>query len=158
VASDIQDHALHLVEKNCAHNNILNVAIFKSDLFTSLPQSFKFDLIVGNPPYIEPEEWTDLEHSVKDWEDKKALVAPNNGLQVLADIIKQAPNYLRVNKELETEGIPQLVLEIGFKQGFRIKELLEKSGYCNINIEKDLEGKDRVACAQVVPCGLINNK
>jgi release factor glutamine methyltransferase len=158
VASDIQDHALHLAEKNCAHNNILNVAFFKSDLFTSLPQSFKFDLIVGNPPYIEPEEWQGLDHSVKDWEDKKALVAPDSGLQVIANIIKQAPNYLRVNEELETEGIPQLILEIGFRQGLRTKKLLEQNGYCNISIEKDLEGKDRIACARVVPCGLINNK
>lgn len=156
VACDIQDHALHLAEKNCAHNNIFNVAVFKSDLFESLPQSFKFDLIVGNPPYIEPEEWQDLDPSVKDWEDKKALVAPDHGLQIIADIIKQAPNYLRVNKELETEGVPQLVLEIGFRQGLRVKKLLEQSGYCNISIEKDLEGKDRVACARVVPCGLIS--
>lgn len=156
VASDIQDHALRLAEKNCEHNGIFNVAVYKSDLFASLPSSFKFDLIVGNPPYIEPEEWQDLEHSVKDWEDKKALVAPEHGLQIIANIIQQAPNYVRVNKELETANIPQLMLEIGFRQGFRVKELLEQSGYCTINIEKDLEGKDRVACARVVPCGLIS--
>jgi methylase of polypeptide subunit release factors len=48
------------------------------------------------------------------------------------------------------------MLEIGFRQGGQVKELLTTSGYCNISIEKDLEGKDRIACARVVPCGLIN--
>jgi release factor glutamine methyltransferase len=158
VASDIQDHALGLAERNRTHNSIFNIAIFKSDLFASIPQAFKFDIIVGNPPYIAAEEWPDLDPSVKNWEDKQALVATDHGLKIIADIIHQAPAFLRSNEELETEKVPQLVIEIGFRQGGRVAALLEKEGYCNIVIEKDLEGKDRIACARVVPCGYINKQ
>ena len=156
VASDIQQHALDLAKRNCDHNDILNAAILKSDLFSAIPQLFKFDIIVGNPPYIAPEEWQDLDQSVTDWEDKIALVASDHGLEIIEKIIQQAPSFLRINEELETEGIPQLMLEIGFRQGGRVAALLKDAGYCNISIEKDLEGKDRVACARVIPCGYIN--
>jgi Methylase of polypeptide chain release factors len=95
---------------------------------------------------------------VNDWEDKRALVATEHGLKIIAAIIKKAPSYLKPNEELKTEEIPQLVLEIGFRQAGLVTELLKHAGYCNIKIEKDLEGKDRVACAQVVPCGYINKQ
>ena len=64
-----------MAEKNRIHNKTSNVTIIKSDLFESIPKDLKFDLIVGNPPYIAPEEWQELEPSVKNWEDKQALVA-----------------------------------------------------------------------------------
>lgn len=158
IASDIEDHALRLAEKNCRHNRTSNVTVVKSDLFESIPKDLKFDMIVGNPPYIAPEEWPDLEPSVKNWEDKRALVAWNHGLQVIANIIQQAPAFLKPNDELENSGISQVVLEIGFRQAGRVKELFDQAGYCHIEIEKDLEGKDRIACARVVPCGYIKKQ
>lgn len=157
-ASDIEDHALRLAEKNCIRNKTTNVNIIKSDLFESIPKNLKFDLIVGNPPYIAPDEWIELDASVKNWEDKRALVASEHGLKIIAEIIHKAPQFLRPHDDMSDEGIPQLVLEIGFRQAGRVKELLEDAGYCSIEIEKDLEGKDRVACARVVPCGYITNR
>ena len=157
-ASDIEEHALRMAEKNRIHNKTSNVTIIKSDLFESIPKDLKFDLIVGNPPYIAPEEWQELEPSVKNWEDKRALVAPDHGLKIIATIIDHAPAFLKPNDELANVGIPQLVLEIGFRQAGRVKELFDHAGYCHIEIEKDLEGKDRIACARVVPCGYINKR
>jgi len=157
-ASDIEDHALRMAEKNCIHNKTSNVTIIKSDLFESIPKDLAFDLIVGNPPYIAPEEWQELDPSVKNWEDKRALVASDHGLNIIAAIIHHAPAFLKPNDELENSGIPQLVLEIGFRQAGQVKELFGQAGYCHIEIEKDLEGKDRLACARVVPCGYINKK
>lgn len=157
-ASDIEDHAIALTEKNCIHNTIHNVMLLKSDLFESIPQDLKFDLIVGNPPYIATQEWQALEPSVKNWEDKHALVASDDGLKIIADIIKSAPRFLKTNSALENKNIPQLILEIGFRQAGRVRALLKQTGYCDITIEKDLEGKDRVASARVVPCGLITNR
>jgi len=157
VAVDIQDHALQLTSENCIYNNIRNVTIIKSDLFESVPKGYIFDCIVSNPPYIALDEWSELDQSVKNWEDKKALVAPNQGMDIIASIIQQAPQFLRQSFELENADIPQLMLEIGFRQGGKVKALLEQAGYCRIHIEKDLQGKDRVACARVVPCGYLNN-
>ena len=157
-AIDIEDHALRLTEKNAQHNKTSNLTIIKSDLFGSIPKDLKFDLIVGNPPYIAPEEWSELEPSVKDWEDKRALVADDHGLKIIADIIDHTPSYLKPNDELENESIPQIILEIGFRQAGRVKELFNNAGYCHIEIEQDLEKKDRIACARVVQCGYINKR
>jgi release factor glutamine methyltransferase len=156
VAVDIQDHALQLTSVNCIHNSIRNVTIIKSDLFESVPKDYTFDLIVSNPPYIALDEWKELDQSVKNWEDKKALVAPNQGMDIIASIIQQAPQFLRQRSELEIADIPQLILEIGYRQGGKVKTLLEQAGYCHIRIDKDLQGKDRVACARVMPCGYLN--
>ena len=76
-------------------------------------------------------------------------------LKLLPHIIDHAPAFLKPNDELANVGIPQLVLEIGFRQSGQVKELFDHAGYCHIEIEKDLEGKDRIACARVVPCGYI---
>ena len=157
IAVDIQNHALSLASRNCRHNNICNVTIQKSDLFVSLPQTLKFDLIISNPPYIDPAEWPSLDRSVKEWEGKKALIAPEHGLHIIKRIIQQAPQYMRLNEELAEKKMPQLMLEIGYKQGNQVLILLEKHGYCNITIEKDLEGKDRVACARIFPCCYMRN-
>jgi release factor glutamine methyltransferase len=156
VAVDIQDHALQLTLQNCIHNNTRNVTIIKSDLFESVPKEYQFDLIVGNPPYIASEEWTELETSVKNWEDKKALVASNHGIDIISSIIQQAPQFLRQRSDVEMDCVPQLVLEIGYRQGGKVKALFEQTGYCNIHIAQDMQGKDRVAYARVLPCGLLN--
>ena len=63
--------------------------IIQSDLFTALAHTkLTFDLIVSNPPYISSSEWDTLYPSVKKWEDHKALVAQNNGLEIIEKIIE----------------------------------------------------------------------
>lgn len=147
-AVDISDQALQLIKENIKHNQTPNVFILKSDLFAQLPK-IQFDLIVSNPPYIAPEEWHTLAPSVTQWEDKRALLADNQGLAIIAHIIDQAKMWLNSNKLMQQHNIPQLVIEIGYRQGNAIKKLCIDAGYINVTIEKDLEGKDRVLYARV---------
>ena len=120
-ATDIADQAIACSQENIVHNKTSNVKLIKSDLFKSIPPQLKFDLIVGNPPYIAADEWTTLEPSVTLWEDKRALVAPDGGLGIIAQIINQAPSLLKPNSDLEEHNIPQLVLEIDFTRGTELK-------------------------------------
>lgn len=148
-ATDITRAALELTQKNAQHNTITNVTVIRSDLFTDIPQTLKFDLIVSNPPYIDLRQWPLLNKSVTKWEDKHALLAGRDGLEVIKKIIAHAKPWLSKNPEFKTLGIPQLVIEIGYQQGNAVHELLEQAGFNNIRIENDLEGKDRVACAEL---------
>jgi methylase of polypeptide subunit release factors len=50
VLSDINPHALRFSRINARLNEIVNVEVIKSDLFTELDG--KFDLIIANPPYL----------------------------------------------------------------------------------------------------------
>lgn len=141
VATDISHDALALVQKNAEKNNV-SIECIQSDLFESLVGK-KFDLIVANPPYISHEEWVNLDATVRDWEDYKALVARDNGLQLLYTIIEQAPDYLQKNSEFEHYAIPQLVTEIGYNQGDSVVTYM-KNYFDKVRLIQDGNGVDRL--------------
>jgi release factor glutamine methyltransferase len=149
VATDISDAALELTEKNIEHHKLLNITCIKSDLFASIPQGMLFDMIVSNPPYISQIEFAHLEKSVVRWEDHNALMADDNGLAIIKQIIVQAPQFIQINEEMKDKNIPQVVIEIGYAQGTAVKNLMEKAGYNNVLVHKDLEGKDRFVTGRV---------
>ncbi|MEX0672093.1 MAG: peptide chain release factor N(5)-glutamine methyltransferase [Candidatus Babeliales bacterium] len=146
-ATDISKEALNLASHNAHHTGLINVTFLQSDLFETIPKNVQFDLIVANPPYIDEAEWKTLDPSVRDWEDKKALIADDHGYALIKKIIDEAPAFLNYNEELIYKKIENLWLEIGHQQGKTTKELLKKRGYATIAIQKDLSGKDRVAKA-----------
>ena len=105
---------------------------------------------MANPPYIPEQEWNTLEPSVKNWEDKNALIAPDQGMALIKKIIDQAPAYLKANEILEKSLSPQLAIEIDATQGIQLSTYLKNHGYTHVTIIKDLEGKDRLACGRLV--------
>ncbi len=149
VATDIAPAALELIEKNCEHNKIRNVTILASDLFESIPCGERFDMIVSNPPYITLSEYQNLEKTVTQWEDKGALVAQDNGLAIIKQIIVQAPLFIQTNNEMKQKNIPQLVIEIGYAQGEAVRALMHAACYNDILVHKDLEGKDRFVTGRI---------
>ncbi len=157
-ASDISDEALALAQKNAQHNNINNVTCIKSDLFASMPHNNQFDLIVSNPPYVAPEEWKNLDTSVTTWEDSQALIAQDEGLSIIKQIIQQAPHFIKANDQMQQRTIPQLVIEIGYKQGPKVVQLMKEAGFTNIQLHKDLERKDRVISGRVKNVAPGSNK
>lgn len=142
-AVDISAKALDLAQKNVKHNNIENVTLIESDLFQNLSGK-TFDLIVSNPPYICEAEFEQLDLSVKNWEDYKALVCRDNGLEIIKRIIQQAPDYIKYNKDIIKNDIPNLVLEIGYLQGKDVSQFMKENKFINVELMKDLAGKDRV--------------
>lgn len=143
-ASDISDTALTLAQKNATHNNIDSIRFLSSDLLQDIPENMRFDMIISNPPYISSKEWQQVDASVKEWEDPIALLASEEGLGVVKQVIAQAKTYLQPHPELQRRGIPQLIIEIGYQQGAAVKELFEKEGFCNVTIEKDMQSNDRI--------------
>lgn len=148
-AVDISEHAIELAKKNAAHNNINNVTFVHTDLFDALETNSLFDIIVSNPPYISFDEFEELDPSVRSWEDPQALVAHDDGLAIINQIIEQAPDYLKRNDDLKKHAIPQLVIEIGYKQGPAVVDLMHSFGFKDAKIIKDLEGKDRVVAGRL---------
>jgi release factor glutamine methyltransferase len=138
-AIDIAQTALDLAQKNAERNNITNVTFLHSNLFADLPNNLQFDLIVSNPPYIDPA--VTLEKNVRNWEDHGALFAPNQGLQIIESIIAQAPTYIKKNNELDY----QLVMEIDASQANQIHELAAKHTCTDALIKQDQFDRDRTA-------------
>lgn len=143
VATDICQQALALAHKNAKYNSV-SIQFVESDLFANLAQK-KFDIIVSNPPYVSADEWQHLDPMVSKWEDYKALVADDNGLKIIKDIIKNASYYLRPNKELEQLNIAQLYIEIGHQQGDEVAAFMQRY-FSRVRVIKDYNAKDRVVC------------
>jgi len=149
-ATDISQNALDLAKKNAQHNNITNVEFLHSDVYENINKNLQFDLIVSNPPYISSDEWKSLDDSVTKWEDPKALVASDQGLAIIEKIVLSAPKFIKSNTEFTNNQIPQLIIEIGYKQGPDVVQLFEKAGFVNVKIEKDMEGKDRFVVGSII--------
>lgn len=100
-----------------------------------------FDVVVSNPPYVDPAAAPTLPAEVREWEPPEALFAPEGGTAVVRAIVAQAPAYLRPG------GL--LALEIGEDQGATVRAWLEGSGaFAWARIEQDWTGRDRYALAE----------
>ena len=143
-ALDVDPQALDLACTNAHHNHINNIAFLESDVYDNLGAHDTFDLIVSNPPYVTQEEWKTLDPSVTQWENPHALIAIHEGLAIIERIIRRASAHLNPDSELHMRHLPRLVIEIGYKQGPAVQELMKQAGFHHVDIQKDLEGKDRV--------------
>jgi len=142
IGCDINEKAIELAKENQVLNKINNVIFLQSDLFSSLPQNQKFDLIVSNPPYGSENEWIDLSDEVKKWEDKKAFVSGQNGNEFYDEILKQALKKLKTDSILQKHSFPLVVFELGVNNQ-AVEAIFEKYGYKQIAIHKDLQGINR---------------
>lgn len=137
IGIDINPEAISLANTNKKLNKIINVNFVQSNLYEKLTRQ-TFDIIVSNPPYISENEYKELEPTVREWEDKKALVADAEGFAIHKKIIEHAKDFLRNNKLLEKYNIPQIVMEFGKGQEEQMKHLLKAAGFTNIMVHKDL--------------------
>jgi release factor glutamine methyltransferase len=82
---DINPKAVLLARKNAASNRIANAEFLESDLFSSIGEGEKFNLIVFNPPYLPVSEKGLLERS---WSGGV------NGIEVLERFLSGVKGYL----------------------------------------------------------------
>ena len=135
VATDISEAALTVAVQNAGQLKLTErVSFAETDLFPV--QKEKFDLIVSNPPYIPTEVIETLAPEVKDHEPRLALDGTEDGLSFYRRIIRTAPEWL-----FESGW---LILEIGYDQGEAISAMMRENGFRDIEVIRDLGGKDRV--------------
>ena len=142
--TDLSADALEVARANLAGLGLINgdVRVAQGSWFAALPSELKnsFDLIVSNPPYIGVYD-PSVESSVLNHEPHLALFAGSDGLDAYREIISHADEWLA------TDG--WIVLEIGHQQGDAVRELLAQNSFKQIEIRKDLAGRDRIALAKI---------
>lgn len=129
--------AVDLARYNAQLNHLPQVDFFTSHWFSEVQG--RFDLIVSNPPYIDPKDEHLTQGDVR-FEPLSALIADNHGLSDLAEIIDQAPAYL------QQQG--WLLVEHGYDQQAPVQQLFKQRGYQNIATRKDLGGNPRITGGQ----------
>ena len=138
--TDISEDALSWAFRNRDRLKASNVTFLQGDLFQPLPADLHFALVTANPPYVSQDEYNKLDPTVKDHEPITALLAKDNGLQIIRDIARQA------KPRLLPDG--WLVMEIGETQGEKVRQILLDENYTLVDIKKDYSGRDRFALAK----------
>jgi release factor glutamine methyltransferase len=134
VATDVSAAALAVAQAN-AQALGANVKWVASDWYAAIDE--RFDLIVSNPPYIAA---GDPHLATLRCEPIDALTDHADGLGCLRRIVAGAPAHLRPGG--------WLLVEHGYDQGERVRQLLGDAGLHGVRTVRDLAGHDRVCIAR----------
>ena len=134
LALDASSDALSVATEN-ARALGLEVQFLQSNWFSEVSE--RHHLIASNPPYIANADphLTALSH-----EPVEALTSGSDGLADIRQIIENAPKYL------ESDG--WLLLEHGYDQAARVRDLLIARGFGQIQSRLDLAGIERCSGGQ----------
>ncbi len=135
VALDISSKALKVAMKN---SNIYNTSKRIKFVNASISNfdSFKFDLIVSNPPYIARHQLKNLDIGIKKFEPKLALDGGNDGLDVMRKVIYKSRKILKNNG--------MLAIEIGNGQYRKVSQILKLNKFKEKFLIHDY--KDNIRC------------
>ena len=118
--SEIEKRHIATIEKNLVENKISKerTNVYHTNLFSNLTQ--KYDIIISNPPYIDS-TLNRVHESVVDFEPHLSLFGGKEGMDVITEIITQAPKHLVRGGQLwlehepeQTPAITTLALNNGF--------------------------------------------
>ena len=148
---DISPEAIAIARENARRNNV-EVNFQVADIFDfneENPKSKilnpKYDVVVSNPPYICESEKSSMRPNVLDFEPSSALFVPDS------DPLKFYRKIAEIFSPITRNPLPvtHLFFEINEAYGEELKQLLSKLGYTDIQIHKDIYGKDRIIEARM---------
>ena len=139
---DISPEAIAIARENARRNNV-DVNFQVADIFDFNEKNPKFailnpkyDVVVSNPPYICESEKTSMRPNVLNFEPSSALFVPDSDpLKFYRRIAELSPLFL--------------FFEINEAYGPQLSAMLDSLGYTDIQIHKDIYGKDRIIEARM---------
>lgn len=142
-AVDVSKEAIKVAKKN-AKNLKTNIQFKVVDIldqkqWNQFPQ---FDIIVSNPPYIPNKEKSLIESNVLDYEPHLALFVENDKPIIFYDKIS---DFALIH--LKNEG--KLYFECNEFNAKEVQQLLLDKKYKEVEIIKDLQGKERMIKALI---------
>lgn len=137
-AVDKSPEALKVAAQNAKRLGVNNIAFFEGSWYgpfmtTHAEENNKFDIIVSNPPYIDP---NDPHLAGLTDEPISALIADNKGMADICHIVKTAPQFL------QPHGL--LAIEHGYNQGEQVRGVFLSNGFDEVITVKDYGDNDRV--------------
>ena len=144
IGVDISEAALAVAERNRKNLELEKRAVLvQSDTFSgdyfqknSGNISLEYDMLISNPPYIPTEDIGKLMEEVRFHDPVLALDGREDGLYFYRRITEQADKYLKPGG--------WLMYEIGCEQGADVSAIMQREGFAEVAVKKDLTGLDRV--------------
>ncbi len=137
-AVDKQAGAVALAQDNAHHLGLQQVDILQSDWFSAVTGQ-TFDLIVSNPPYVEPDSPYLQQGDVR-FEPKSALTAGDSGMQDIEHIILCSRSFLN--------PMGLVMIEHGFEQAEKVSQCFVDNGFIDVQTHLDMNHLPRMTCAK----------
>jgi release factor glutamine methyltransferase len=135
-AIDVAEQSLITAQENALLNNV-EIAFIQQDILKTANSHAKYSIIVSNPPYIKIEEKAAMHQNVLEFEPSHALFVTNENPLIFYNAIADfAIDHLKDNGNL--------FFEINEYLGKETIDLLLAKGFKNIELRKDMQGKDRM--------------
>ena len=134
-AIEINEKAMQVIKKNCENilQNKNSINIINADAL-SFTHKNKFDIIVSNPPYVALKDKDNLQRDLY-FEPENALYSGYDGMDFYRNFFNIIDRYSKYRGAF--------FFEIGFNQGKELINICESFNIKNVEIKKDLSGKDR---------------
>lgn len=144
--TDISERALKVAGRNAARYGS-KVVLRRADVLFPLTAwdgewpAWSLDVIVSNPPYIPQSDVSQMHVNVTGFEPREALFVPDDDPLVFYRAAAEKAAIL-----LRSGGA--LYFEIYEKAGVPIAELLTGMGFTDVELRKDINGRDRMAACR----------
>lgn len=140
---DISEEAIKIARKNKKKMKLEEkVKLINKDILEGFPEiDKKIDVIVSNPPYIPSKDIDNLQIEISKYEPRLAFDGGDDGLVFYRYITEKS------KEKLTSDGL--LCYEIGYDQAISVKNIMEQNGFKDIEILKDLSGRDRVVVGRM---------
>lgn len=137
-AIDVCSEALFTASENSielgAEVNFVLLDFLDEEKWKELGQ---YEIIVSNPPYVKQSEINTIHERVKEFEPHLALFVPDNDALLF---YKKLSDF--AVKHLKSGG--SLFVEINEALGEQVINMFKSAGFANIELRKDMQGKDRM--------------
>lgn len=135
---DISKAALKVAERNNAAQK-LNVKFHQLDFLSEKDRNKLplFDIIISNPPYVPEKDKITMSANVLQYEPSLALFVDNADPLIFYKAIV-AFSKTHLNKD------GMIYLEIHEEMAGASMQMLKENGFTNIELRKDLQGRDRM--------------
>lgn len=133
---DVSEKAIEIAKENAKNLELEERCLFHRGDSLAVAEEIpeQFDLIVSNPPYIDPLD-PEVQDSVKKYEPHQALFTPG-GTQLLKNWTQK---YL---SKLEKPSL--MMMEMGYKQGPEMEKFYQDlKCFDQVRVIKDYSGHDR---------------
>jgi release factor glutamine methyltransferase len=135
IGIDVSKRAITVAKKNSNKLGLNKRVKFVNRSLEDI-YSYKFDVIISNPPYIKTSDIKNLSDDVKRFEPRIALDGGKEGLDVIKKVIYKSKSILK------RQGM--LALEIGYGQYNKVSQILKKQNFKEDLLVRDY--KDNVRC------------
>ncbi len=137
IATDTSPAALAVARRNARIHEVgARVAFVQAFLVDAI--AGPIDLIVSNPPYVPAADLATLPPEVRNFEPEMALAGGLDGLDVIRDLVNQAPRALAPGG--------WLVFEFGAGQEVGVRGAIARCGALDlVRVRADLQGIPRTA-------------